>query len=55
MKIDLNQVKTIGSGLLRPEGVMVLDDGTVMTADGGAHAPPLRGTAAPPFSAPSSP
>jgi sugar lactone lactonase YvrE len=34
MKIDLNRVKTIGSGLLRPEGVMAMDDGSLYTADG---------------------
>jgi len=34
MKIDIQQVKTIGQGLLRPEGVMALDDGSVYTADG---------------------
>jgi sugar lactone lactonase YvrE len=33
MKIDLSQVKTIGDGLLRPEGVMVADDGTIFTTD----------------------
>ena len=34
MKMDLREVKTIGSGLTRPEGVMALDDGSVYTADG---------------------
>ncbi len=34
MKLDLRDVKTIGSGLTRPEGVMALDDGGVYTADG---------------------
>jgi len=34
MKIDLGSVKTIGIGLVRPEGVMALDDGRVYTADG---------------------
>lgn len=34
MKIDIRQVKTIGQGLLRPEGVMAFDDGGVYTADG---------------------
>ncbi len=34
MKIDLSKVKTIGSGLLRPEGVMAADDGTIYAADG---------------------
>jgi len=33
MKIDLREVKTTGSGLLRPEGVMALDDGSLFTAD----------------------
>lgn len=32
--ISLNEVKTIGSGLVRPEGVMVTNDGTVWAADG---------------------
>ncbi|MBU2551532.1 MAG: SMP-30/gluconolactonase/LRE family protein [Proteobacteria bacterium] len=31
--MDLSQVKTVGSGIIRPEGVMALDDGTVLTAD----------------------
>jgi sugar lactone lactonase YvrE len=34
MKIDISSVKTIGSGLVRPEGVMALDDGSIYTADG---------------------
>jgi len=33
MKIDLSEVRTIGSGLMRPEGVVVLDDGSFYTAD----------------------
>jgi gluconolactonase len=33
MKINLSRVKTIGSGLIRPEGVMALDDGSLYTAD----------------------
>lgn len=33
MKIELDQVKTIGGGIIRPEGVMALDDGTIYTAD----------------------
>jgi gluconolactonase len=33
MKIDIGQVNTIGSGLMRPEGVMALDDGSLFTAD----------------------
>lgn len=34
MSVDLRQVKTRGQGLLRPEGVMATDDGSVLTADG---------------------
>jgi gluconolactonase len=34
MKMDLSKVKTIGTGILRPEGVMTADDGTIYTADG---------------------
>jgi gluconolactonase len=34
MKISLKDVQTIGSGIVRPEGVMVLPDGTLYTADG---------------------
>jgi gluconolactonase len=33
MKIELSRVKTIGEGLLRPEGVMAADDGTLYTTD----------------------
>ncbi len=29
----LSEIKTIGSGLRRPEGVMAADDGTILTAD----------------------
>ena len=32
--IDINDVKTIGHGIIRPEGVMALDDGNLYTADG---------------------
>lgn len=32
--MDLSKVKTIGSGLVRPEGVMAADDGTIYAADG---------------------
>jgi gluconolactonase len=32
--MEMSQVRTIGIGLERPEGVMVLDDGTILTADG---------------------
>jgi len=32
--IDINEVKTIGHGIIRPEGVMALDDGSLYTADG---------------------
>lgn len=34
MKIDIRQIRTIGQGLLRPEGVMAQDDESVLTADG---------------------
>jgi len=34
MKIDLYKIMTLGSGLLRPEGVMAADDGTVYASDG---------------------
>lgn len=33
MILSLNQVGTRGSGLIRPEGVMALDDGSLYTAD----------------------
>ena len=33
MSLSLNQVGTRGSGLIRPEGVMALDDGSLYTAD----------------------
>jgi gluconolactonase len=33
MIIALEKIKTIGSGLLRPEGVMALDDGSLYAAD----------------------
>jgi sugar lactone lactonase YvrE len=33
MRLDIGNVKTIGSGLVRPEGVMALNDGTLVTAD----------------------
>ncbi|MBI5063224.1 MAG: SMP-30/gluconolactonase/LRE family protein [Desulfatitalea sp.] len=33
MRMDIGKVKTIGSGLIRPEGVMALDDGTLIAAD----------------------
>jgi len=33
MKKDISEVKTIGSGIVRPEGVMALDDGSLYTAD----------------------
>ncbi len=29
----ISEVRTIGSGVIRPEGVMVLKDGTILTAD----------------------
>ncbi|MBI4765405.1 MAG: hypothetical protein HY787_12500 [Deltaproteobacteria bacterium] len=31
--MDLSKVKTIGSGLVRPEGVMTDDDGTIYAAN----------------------
>jgi sugar lactone lactonase YvrE len=34
MKIDLSEVQTIGQGMMRPEGVMALDDGSLYAADG---------------------
>lgn len=34
MKIELSKVKTKGNGLMRPEGVVALDDGSLYTADG---------------------
>lgn len=34
MKIDVSRVKMMGSGLVRPEGVMAADDGSVYTTDG---------------------
>jgi sugar lactone lactonase YvrE len=34
MKIELSGVKTLGQGILRPEGVMALDDGSLYAADG---------------------
>lgn len=33
MKINIDQVKTTGDGLMRPEGVMVTDDGVIYAAD----------------------
>ena len=33
MSISLNQVGTLGAGLIRPEGVMAFDDGSLCTAD----------------------
>ena len=34
MKIDLSKIMTLGTGLVRPEGVMAADDGTVYASDG---------------------
>ncbi|MDD5167369.1 MAG: SMP-30/gluconolactonase/LRE family protein [Syntrophales bacterium] len=34
MKIDLREVRTLGRDLVRPEGVMALDDGSLIAADG---------------------
>jgi sugar lactone lactonase YvrE len=33
MRINIEQVRTVGAGLLRPEGVMAADDGHIYTAD----------------------
>ncbi|MBN1612866.1 MAG: SMP-30/gluconolactonase/LRE family protein [Deltaproteobacteria bacterium] len=33
MKINLSDIRTIGTGLQRPEGIMAADDGTLYTAD----------------------
>lgn len=33
MVIELDDIKTVGKGIIRPEGVMALDDGTIFTAD----------------------
>jgi sugar lactone lactonase YvrE len=33
LKINIEQVKTVGVGLLRPEGVMAMDNGDIYTAD----------------------
>jgi len=33
MEIDLNEINTIGAGIMRPEGVVVQKDGTVLAAD----------------------
>ena len=37
MQIPLEQAQMIGSGIVRPEGVMALPDGTLYTADGRGH------------------
>ncbi|MBW1710773.1 MAG: SMP-30/gluconolactonase/LRE family protein [Deltaproteobacteria bacterium] len=34
MKVELSQIKTIGRDIMRPEGVMALDNGDLYTADG---------------------
>ncbi|MFO7963302.1 MAG: SMP-30/gluconolactonase/LRE family protein [Desulfobacterales bacterium] len=34
MMIDLSEIKMTGTGIVRPEGVMALDDGRLFTADG---------------------
>jgi sugar lactone lactonase YvrE len=44
MKISLKDVQTIGSGIVRPEGVMALSDGTLYTADGRGHCARIRRT-----------
>ena len=33
VRIGISEIKTIGKGIIRPEGVMALDDGTIYTAD----------------------
>mgnify|MGYP001556140931 CR=1 FL=1 len=33
MERDHNEINTIGAGIMRPEGVMVQKDGTVLAAD----------------------
>ncbi len=33
MEIDLNEINIIGAGIMRPEGVVVQNDGTVLAAD----------------------
>jgi sugar lactone lactonase YvrE len=33
MRIEISAVRTVGSGILRPEGVMALDDGSLYAAD----------------------
>jgi sugar lactone lactonase YvrE len=35
--MDISEVKTIGRGLIRPEGVMALDDGSLYAADARGH------------------
>ncbi len=42
MKILLEEVQTIGSGIVRPEGVMALSDGTLYTADGRGRCARIR-------------
>ncbi|MBR9982139.1 MAG: SMP-30/gluconolactonase/LRE family protein [Desulfatitalea sp.] len=42
MQMDITQIKTIGSGIIRPEGVMALDDGTVWTADARGRCAQIR-------------
>jgi gluconolactonase len=37
MIIDIREINTIGSGLIRPEGVMALDGGSLVTADAGGR------------------
>ena len=33
MEIDLKEINNIGAGIMRPEGVVVQKDGTVLAAD----------------------
>jgi gluconolactonase len=42
MKLDISNVKTIGTGIQRPEGVMALDDGSLYTADGRGRCARIR-------------
>ncbi|MBW1783462.1 MAG: SMP-30/gluconolactonase/LRE family protein [Deltaproteobacteria bacterium] len=42
MKIDPDTIRIIGSGIIRPEGVMVQQDGTVLAADARGHIARIR-------------
>ena len=37
MKLDHNEIRIIGAGIMRPEGVVVRNDGTVLAADAGGR------------------